>query len=244
MPGPAALRRQYGLSAGWRYSSGAGHFAWDIPCPDGTEILAGCTGTVRAIHDGVPDNAPGTNPGSGAPSNWVLVWTTCEGRPATVLYQHLSEGIPVRPGQQVGPNTVIGRSGNSGNSTGPHLHCSTQWGHTDRRYDPDGSGTIWPPDRLFTPTQEEDDMTPEQATLLGGIAWTIDQIKGQTDQINPRLLKPVDDTAWLAANSIITALNDISVRLGALEEISGLPSKARVYPAAPRPDAIRDAGNP
>lgn len=169
MPDPVALRQQYGLSAGWKYSSGKGHYAWDIPCPTGTEILAGCTGTVRATSDGVPNNRPGHNPGSGAPSNWVLVWTTCEGRPATVYYQHLSPGVRVRQGQAVEPGTVIGASGNSGNSTGPHLHLSTQWGHTDRRYDNDGSDTIWEPDRVLG---TEDDM-PLSEEDLDKIAWRV-----------------------------------------------------------------------
>jgi murein DD-endopeptidase MepM/ murein hydrolase activator NlpD len=36
-------------------------------------------------------------------------------------YCHL-DGIRVHPGDKVGPGTVIGYSGNSGRSTGPHLH--------------------------------------------------------------------------------------------------------------------------
>ncbi len=37
------------------------------------------------------------------------------------MYAHLSE-ILVRPGQRVTAGTPVGREGNSGHSTGPHLH--------------------------------------------------------------------------------------------------------------------------
>ncbi|MFM6277795.1 MAG: M23 family metallopeptidase, partial [Dolichospermum sp.] len=37
------------------------------------------------------------------------------------LYGHMSE-ILVQPGQWVEPGTVLGLVGNTGNSTGPHLH--------------------------------------------------------------------------------------------------------------------------
>ena len=41
--------------------------------------------------------------------------------PVTTVYGHLS-GIGVHPGQVVGPGALLGLSGDSGNSTGPHLH--------------------------------------------------------------------------------------------------------------------------
>ena len=49
------------------------------------------------------------------------------------LYAHLSE-ISVKAGQEVGKATVIGKSGQSGNATGPHLHLEIwRWG---REVDP------------------------------------------------------------------------------------------------------------
>lgn len=43
--------------------------------------------------------------------------------PAVVALCHLQQGtITVRVGQQVSPGEVVGRCGNSGNSTEPHLH--------------------------------------------------------------------------------------------------------------------------
>lgn len=238
---PPQLRDRYGLSAGWKYSSGRLHAAWDIPTPTGTPLLAGVHGTVRDISDGTHNNRPGHNPGSGAPSNWVLIWTTVEGKPATIYYQHLSPGVTARPGMTVTPNTVIGHTGNSGNSTGPHLHLSTQWGHVEpwNRYadlNNQGKTTIWPPDRAFTaqPQQEgDDDMTPEQAKTLDDVAWLVQQIKGQTDHIYPRMLRPVDDSAWLLSNSVVVALKDISGRLARVEAAMGLESRAAPIPDTP-----------
>lgn len=55
------------------------------------------------------------------------------GRDALSVYAHLSE-ILVREGQEVTKATVIGRTGQSGNATGPHLHFEFwRWG---REVDP------------------------------------------------------------------------------------------------------------
>ena len=180
---PLEMLEEFGDGTGWTYSSGKPHCAWDLRTPTGTPLHAGVHGTVRDVSDGVANNAPGHNPGSGSPSNWVLVWTMCEGRPATVYFQHLSPGVLVRPGQRVDPGTLLGHTGNSGNSSGPHLHLSTQWDHVEpwdryRDLNSGGKTTIWPPDRVFVEHQEEDDMTPEQAEILGNLGFAVDQIRG------------------------------------------------------------------
>lgn len=233
MPDPVALKDRYGLSAGWKYSSGKGHYAWDIPTPTGTEVTAGCHGTVRDVNDGVANNRPGHNPGSGAPSNWVLVWTTVEGRPATVYYQHLSPGVKVRPGQAVTPDTLIGHTGNTGNSTGPHLHCSTQWGHVepwDRYADLNNGGktTIWPPDRAFVTIQEDqsneseedDDMAKIYAVNCGETHgwWLSDLATFRTGISNPGVL---DEGQVLAGWPLFAAGG--SVGQGWIDHIMRLP---------------------
>ena len=180
------LRDRYGLSAGFRYSNGQLHASWDIPCPTGTEVRADRPGTVTDLNDGIPNNRPGHNPGTGAPSNWVLLSVPFNGAIASVYYQHLSPGIGVRVGQHVEPGDLIARGGNSGNSSGPHLHVTTARppalrAHQRYRYLADGS-YIYPPsavldhdtDRPPPPPdvlEEEFDMSDLIIRKSGGEAW-------------------------------------------------------------------------
>lgn len=114
------------LNAGKYYPSGSFHGAWDIGIKRGTKVYAPLAGKVVGLNDGVPNQPIGVIRGSD--SNWVL---TCHklagGREATVYYQHGSPGVPVKRGQQVKAGQLVLRSGNTGNSTGDHLHLAAQW---------------------------------------------------------------------------------------------------------------------
>ena len=123
----------WGLSATFRYPSGGFHAAWDVRTPVGTPVRAIRDGFVIDQNNGVRENPPGVNPGSGAPSNYVLLGFLYKGRPASLYYQHLHDTV-VRDGQKVEAGELLGHTGNTGNSTGPHLHLSAQWGHGSFRY--------------------------------------------------------------------------------------------------------------
>lgn len=82
------------------------HRGIDIAVPVGTPVKTTISGQV--IYAGW------NNQGYG---NLVIV----ENGPWRTYYAHLSE-IPVQVGQWVEAGEVIGLSGNTGNSTGPHLH--------------------------------------------------------------------------------------------------------------------------
>ncbi len=86
--------------------SRAGHVALDFGVSVGTQ--------VHSTHAGKVVYAGWNNEGYG---NLVIV----ENGPYRTYYAHLSE-IPVSVDQEVGAGEVIGLSGNTGNSTGPHLH--------------------------------------------------------------------------------------------------------------------------
>jgi murein DD-endopeptidase MepM/ murein hydrolase activator NlpD len=83
-----------------------GHMALDFGVPVGTEIHATLDGKVAL--------AGWDNTGYG---NLVVI----ENGPYRVLFAHQSR-IQVKVGDTVKAGQVIGLSGNTGNSTGPHLH--------------------------------------------------------------------------------------------------------------------------
>jgi murein DD-endopeptidase MepM/ murein hydrolase activator NlpD len=82
------------------------HHGVDIPLPEGTPVRAMLPGRVRFA---------GSMRGYGQ-----VIWLEHRGGTLSV-YAHLSE-ISVRTGQDVSGRQLIGRSGSTGNVTGPHLH--------------------------------------------------------------------------------------------------------------------------
>lgn len=122
------------VGTGYRYSDGRLHAAHDYLCPMGTPLLAVRSGIILACHDGEVDSPAHRWPGM--PSNWVLLgYRNALGQKRTVFYQHLRRGsVKVRPGQKVAAGDLIARSGNSGNSTGPHLHLAAMKGWRMDRY--------------------------------------------------------------------------------------------------------------
>lgn len=155
-------RRAYPVTARLRYSSGRMHGAIDIAMPIGTPLYAPMAGVVTAARDGVRNNRRGERIWSGKPSNWILLRVELRTnygtvQPATVFLQHLSPGLKVKVGQKVKAGQLLGYSGNSGNSTGPHLHAGAQWVRKGRgsgantRYDHVTSAAlrVWPPERYL-----------------------------------------------------------------------------------------------
>lgn len=92
--------------------NGGGHNGIDFSAKVGTPILAAAAGTV--LGTGNTDTAcSGVSYGK-----WVLIK---HANGLTTLYAHLSV-IQASAGQAVGAGDKIGLSGNTGYSTGPHLH--------------------------------------------------------------------------------------------------------------------------
>jgi murein DD-endopeptidase MepM/ murein hydrolase activator NlpD len=106
-----------GTTISGRYGDdrGAGHVpryhqGTDAPVKVGTPVYSSGRGTVTTV---VRDNA--------SYGNYVVVTYGL----TTVLTAHLSE-ISVTKGQVVGNGKQIGKSGNTGQSTGPHVHVETR----------------------------------------------------------------------------------------------------------------------
>ena len=92
--------------------SGMGHNGIDLAASVGTPIKASLSGTVQGT--GNTDAAcPGASYGK-----WILLR---HANGLSTLYAHLSS-IQVSSGQSVSTGDLIGLSGNTGYSTGPHLH--------------------------------------------------------------------------------------------------------------------------
>lgn len=101
------------ISDGWpNHSSGRYHGALDFPCPVGTNVLSAQEGKV--IFVGNEEKGYG---------NYIMVYhgTDSKGRSVVTLYAHNSL-IVAKKGQRVSKGDIIAISGNTGRSTGPHLH--------------------------------------------------------------------------------------------------------------------------
>jgi hypothetical protein len=101
----------------------------------GRPLLAPIEGVVAAAHDAEADHAAYRGiPSIGyaltqrrrAAAGWVALagnYVLIEGEGVVVAVCHLQHGsVRVRPGQRVRIGDVLGRCGNSGNSTQPHVH--------------------------------------------------------------------------------------------------------------------------
>jgi murein DD-endopeptidase MepM/ murein hydrolase activator NlpD len=83
-----------------------GHVALDFSIVEGTPVHATLDGMVKTVGKD-PDGY----------GKYVVV----ENGPYEVYFAHLSS-IPVRVGDRISAGQLLGLSGNTGNSTGPHLH--------------------------------------------------------------------------------------------------------------------------
>lgn len=109
------ITQQFGRTSdsGRLYASGT-HNGTDFGVPTGSAVKAMSTGTVVGTGD-TDVTCPGASFGK-----WVLIKYN-NGLSST--FAHLSL-IKVAKGQQVTAGQVVGYSGNTGYSTGPHLHVS------------------------------------------------------------------------------------------------------------------------
>jgi hypothetical protein len=104
----------------------------------GREILAPAAGTVTYARNDVPDNPhPGDlpdtvtwtaqhDPAMAFVGNCVII---DHGNSEYSVMMHLQQGsVTVKAGERVAAGQVIGRMGNSGDASGPHLHYQLQSG--------------------------------------------------------------------------------------------------------------------
>ena len=132
------IKRVY-KSSGWYYPSGKFHGATDIACKTNGKPLSCHTIGIYSAHDGVVKKigtaqCNGMSPGAGALTGLPYV-SGCLGTHVDVKitsgpyagyefwYYHLSSVAPgLKVGDQVPAGQLLGYMGNTGRSTGPHLH--------------------------------------------------------------------------------------------------------------------------
>lgn len=101
----------------------ANAYALDFALLLGTPVLTARAGRVMEVVDGFPDDG-GARTADRDKANLVRILHE-DGSMA--VYAHLmQDSITVKPGQWLALGTVIGQSGNSGYSQGPHLHFAVQ----------------------------------------------------------------------------------------------------------------------
>ena len=90
----------------------------------GKELIAPVNGEVVLVVDGIKDNKPGILNPNYVPGNTVIIKTNNN---EYLFFAHFKQhSIQVKQGQKVEQGTVLGLSGNSGNSSEPHLHFHIQ----------------------------------------------------------------------------------------------------------------------
>ena len=122
---------EHTITAGWYYSDGSPHRAIDLRAAAGTPVYAAEDGTVEWVQawDGK------STTGNQSYGNLVRIRHADYkgGSKLQTLYAHL-DSYCVANGQVVKEGELIGYSGNTGNSTGPHLHFEVRLSGT--RFNP------------------------------------------------------------------------------------------------------------
>ena len=88
------------------------HTGCDFAVKTGTEVLAVADGTVANANWG---------------KSYGIQIVEDLGDGTFFIYAHLSKSL-VKPGDKISKGQVIGKSGNTGNSSGPHLHVELRSG--------------------------------------------------------------------------------------------------------------------
>ncbi|WP_028237930.1 M23 family metallopeptidase [Stutzerimonas azotifigens] len=115
------FRISQGAGGDFSHNTPKGRYAVDIAMPPGTPIVAARGGEVVDLESGQAGRWP--NPSG----NFVRIRHD-DGTESA--YLHLQRrSVAVKVGQKVATGTLLGRSGNTGRSTGPHLHFVVQKPH-------------------------------------------------------------------------------------------------------------------
>lgn len=155
----------------------AGHNGVDFGCPTGTELLASANGVVTEVG----------NQGAKGYGKYFRIKTN---NGLQLTYGHCS-AILVIVGDSVTAGQVVAKSGNTGRSTGPHLHFGV------REYDSSGNiknygngfkGAIDPLPLFMNTTSTNPAVPPEDPELAEAKLWAQEhKVMGMTSLDKPIL---------------------------------------------------------
>ncbi|MCU1718948.1 peptidoglycan DD-metalloendopeptidase family protein [Pseudomonas sp. 5P_3.1_Bac2] len=112
------FRLTQGANGTYSHFTAKGRYALDIAMPEGTPIVASRAGVVVRVENG--QSGRGNNPAG----NYVRI---LHDDGTMGVYLHLQKGsVVVSEGSRIQAGSLLARSGNTGNSTGPHLHFVVQ----------------------------------------------------------------------------------------------------------------------
>ncbi len=119
----ARVRVDQGPGGEFSHNDAQNLHAVDFALPVGTPILAARTGTVMQVESDF-EKASLNREKSGGRANFIRI---LHDDGSMAVYAHLQwDGVQVRVGQRVQQGQRIGLSGNTGFTTGPHLHFVVQ----------------------------------------------------------------------------------------------------------------------
>jgi hypothetical protein len=94
----------------------------------GARVYSPCEGSVIEVVDGLADNVPPHTDRAHPAGNHIVI--DCPG--ARVVLAHLQrDSVGVRASTTIARGDLVGRVGNSGNTSEPHLHVHAVRGHAD-----------------------------------------------------------------------------------------------------------------
>lgn len=112
------FRLTQGANGKYSHFTAKSRYALDIAMPEGTPIVAARGGVVVKVEN--QQTGRGSNPAG----NFVRI---LHDDGTMGVYLHLQKGsVGVTQGQRIAQGSLLARSGNTGNSTGPHLHFVVQ----------------------------------------------------------------------------------------------------------------------
>lgn len=119
----SAFRIDQGFDGKFSHTDAQSRYAIDFAADEGTPVIAAREGVVMQVEDDF-EGAGLNREKFGARANQVRI-LHADGTMA--VYAHLQpESVVVQPGQRVRVGQRLGGSGNTGYSSGPHLHFAVQ----------------------------------------------------------------------------------------------------------------------